>query len=308
MNCMNILVTGGAGFIASHIVDALVERGQSVAVLDNLSSGKRAHVPEAAVFYEGDINGNGLHKSFGRFAPDIVIHHAAQIDVQTSLKRPTFDADENILGTIRVLEACRDYGVAKLIYASSAAVYGVPERLPVDEAHRIMPVSFYGISKHTPEHYIQAFSELCGLDYTILRYANVYGERQDPRGEGGVVSIFTERLLRGSTPIIFGDGEQTRDFIYVGDVASANLAAIDRGSKGIYNISCNEQTSVNELLRTMCELVGTPFAPHYHDARPGDIIHSCLDNRRANRDLGWSPRVSLRDGVQATITYYRDRI
>lgn len=304
---MNILVTGGAGFIASHIVDALVARGHDVAVLDNLSTGRRGQIPEKVQFFEGDINGHGLHKSFGRFAPDIVVHHAAQIDVQTSLKRPTFDADVNILGTIRVLEACRDYGVAKLIYASSAAVYGVPERLPIDEGHRVMPQSFYGISKHTPEHYIEAFSELYGLDYTVLRYANVYGERQAPHGEGGVVSIFADKLLRGETPIIYGDGEQTRDFVYVRDVAAANVAALDRGSKGVYNISRNEQTSVNDLLRILCELTGRPFAPEYREARPGDIEHSRLDHARATRDLDWTPRVPLREGLRALIEYSKGR-
>jgi UDP-glucose 4-epimerase len=304
---MNILVTGGAGFIGSHIVDALVARGHDVAVLDNLSTGRRSNVPGSVQFYEGDMKGHGLHKSFGRFTPDIVIHHAAQTDVQTSVKRPIFDADVNILGTIRVLEACRDYGVAKLIYASSAAVYGVPERLPIDEGHRVFPLSFYGISKHTPEHYIEAFSELYGLDYTVLRYANVFGERQDPRGEGGVVSVFTEKLLRGEPPVIFGDGEQTRDFIYVSDVAAANVAALDRGSKGIYNISRNEQTSVNDLLRMMCDLTATPFAPEYRDARLGDIMHSRLDWARAGRDLDWQPRIPLQDGLRATFEYYWDR-
>jgi UDP-glucose 4-epimerase len=304
---MNILVTGGAGFIGSHIVDACIERGHKVAVLDNLSTGKVSHLHPDADFFEGDINGSGLHKSIGRFAPDIVIHHAAQIDVQLSLKRPEFDALVNILGTLRVIEACRDYGVAKLIYASSAAVYGTPEILPVSEAHRVEPLSFYGISKHTPEHYIAAAGELYGLDYTVLRYANVYGERQDPKGEGGVVSIFTDKLRKGETPVIFGDGEQTRDFVYVKDVAAANIAALDRGSKGIYNVSTNVATSVNELLRLMCEESGISFAPEYREERKGDILHSRLDNARAKRDLAWEPQTPLREGVANTLAYYRNR-
>ncbi len=204
-----------------------------------------------------------------------------------------------------MLEACRDYGIAKLIYASSAAVYGKPEVLPIDESHRLEPISFYGISKHTPEHYIATCSELYGLDYTVLRYSNVYGERQDPRGEGNVVAKFTERLLSGGTPIVYGDGGQTRDFVYVKDVAAANIAALDRGSKGIYNISTNVATSVNELLKLMCELAGVPFRAEYREARKGEIEHSRLDNARAKRDLGWTPQVSLREGIAATLAYYR---
>jgi len=304
---MKVLVTGGAGFIGSHIVDALAERGHDVAVLDNLTTGRKGFVREDAELYVGDVNGDELRQAIGRFKPEIVIHHAAQIDVQASLKRPVFDAEVNILGTIRLLEACRDYGVAKIVYASSAAVYGMPEKLPIDETHGIRPMSFYGISKYVPEHYIQTFGELYGLDYTVLRYANVFGERQDPRGEGGVVSIFADRLLRGETPVIFGDGEQTRDFVYVKDVAAANVAALDRGGKGVYNVSRNERTSVNELLRVMCELSGAPFAPEYRDARSGDIAHSRLDNARARRDLDWSPETPLREGLRATLDFYRER-
>lgn len=303
---MKILVTGGAGFIGSHLVEALIENGHTVGVLDNLSAGRLSHLHPDARFYEGDIKDHDFDKSFGRFAPNIVFHLAAQVDVQTSLKRPAFDADVNITGTLRVLEACKEYGLAKLVYASSAAVYGYPEFLPVSEEHRIQPLSFYGISKHTPEHYIRTFSELYGLDYTVLRYANVYGERQDAHGEGGVVSIFTNRLLKGETPVIYGDGEQTRDFIYVKDVVAANLAALQRGGKGIYNVSGNRRTSVNALLRLMCDISGTPFAPEYRDARTGDIVHSCLDNARAKRDLDWEPMVSLVDGLKATIDYVRD--
>ncbi|MEC0269132.1 NAD-dependent epimerase/dehydratase family protein [Paenibacillus anseongense] len=303
---MNILVTGGAGFIGSLIVDDLLQEGHDVHIFDNLTTGRMAYVNEKAVFHHGDLlDGNRLAEVFAASRPEVVIHHAAQIDVQTSLINPLLDAKINILGTIDLLEQCREHGVRKLIYASSAAVYGTPQYLSVDEAHPVRPLSFYGISKHTPEHYIESFALLYGMDYTVLRYANVYGIRQDPKGEGGVVAIFMDKLLDGKQPVIYGDGEQTRDFIYVQDIVSANRAALYKGSRGIYNISCNEQTSINELLKEMCSICGSSFNPAYEAARTGDIVHSRLDNRAALNDLGWSPIFTLRDGLGATFAYYK---
>lgn len=301
---MNFVVTGGAGFIGSHIVDALIESGHQVHIIDNLTTGNLVNVNPKAIFHPIDITGDQLGAVFEKAKPDIVIHHAAQIDVQTSILQPLLDAKVNILGTLALLEQCREHNVRKLIYASSAAVYGTPEYLGVDERHPLRPISFYGISKHTPEHYIEAFSHLFGFDYTILRYANVYGIRQDPKGEGGVVSIFVDRLLQGQQTVIFGDGEQTRDFIYVKDIVSANLAAVERGSKGIYNIGWNKQTSVNELLKLMSELCGKPFAPQYMPQRVGDILHSRLDNAAAKEQLGWEPLFTLRSGLSETMEYY----
>ncbi|NOV02462.1 NAD-dependent epimerase/dehydratase family protein [Paenibacillus planticolens] len=302
---MNILVTGGAGFIGSHIVDDLVQAGHRVHILDNLSTGFKVNVNTGAVFHLGDLLEVGLSAVFEAARPEVVIHHAAQVDVQTSLANPLLDAKINILGTIALLEQCREYGVRKLIYASSAAVYGTPQYLSVDEAHPVKPLSFYGISKHTPEHYIESFASLYDMDYTILRYANVYGIRQDPKGEGGVVAVFVDKLLEGKQPVIYGDGEQTRDFIYVKDIVSANRAALSKGSHGIYNISCNEQTSVNDLLRVMCSICGSSFNPSYGPARTGDIVHSRLDNRAALHALGWSPVFTLKDGLAATFAYYK---
>ncbi|MZQ85678.1 NAD-dependent epimerase/dehydratase family protein [Paenibacillus sp. 5J-6] len=302
---MNILVTGGAGFIGSQIVDDLLQEGHDVHILDNLSTGHMAYVNPRAVFHHGDLLDSGLAEVFAAARPEVVIHHAAQIDIQTSLANPFLDAKINILGTIALLEQCREHGVRKLIYASSAAVYGTPQYLSVDEAHPVRPLSFYGISKHTPEHYIESFALLSGMDYTILRYANVYGVRQDPKGEGGVVAIFLDKLLEGKQPIIYGDGEQTRDFIYVQDIVRANRAALNKGSRGIYNISCNEQTSVNDLLKEMCSITGSSFNPSYEAARTGDIVHSRLDNRAALNALGWSPMFTLRDGLGATFAYYQ---
>ncbi|MDD9266599.1 NAD-dependent epimerase/dehydratase family protein [Paenibacillus sp. GCM10023248] len=301
---MKILVTGGAGFIASHIVDLLVDLGHYVAILDNFSTGKNENVNARAKVYKMDILDDRTADIFLEFEPDIVIHHAAQIDIQSSIKDPAFDATTNIVGTVKLLENCKKTGVKKIIYASSAAVYGDPRYLPVDEYHPVRPLSYYGISKHTPEHYIEVFSTQNDIDYTILRYANVYGTRQDPKGEGGVVSIFIDKIMDKAQPIIFGDGEQTRDFIYVKDVARANIAALDKGSKGIYNISCNTQTSVNELLNMISEASNVKVVPGYREVRSGDILHSFLDNTSAMKDLNWEPRYSLRDGLQETCDYY----
>ncbi|KRE39735.1 NAD-dependent epimerase/dehydratase family protein [Paenibacillus sp. Soil724D2] len=304
---MNILVTGGAGFIASHIVDQLIISGHHVHIFDNLSTGRKENLNPLAVFHHGDLLDNELAEAFTAARPEVVIHHAAQIDVQTSLSNPLLDAKINILGTLAVLEQCREHGVRKLIYASSAAVYGTPHYLGVDEKHPIKPLSFYGISKHTPEHYIESFSSLYELDYTILRYANVYGIRQDPKGEGGVVSIFVDKLLAGKQPLIFGDGEQTRDFIYVKDIIRANMAALSKGSRGIYNVSWNEQTSVNDLLKEMCDISGMSFNPSYAPSRAGDIVHSRLDNRAALAGLDWGPVYTLRSGLQETFDYYKEQ-
>lgn len=301
---MKILVTGGAGFIGSNIVDALIEQGHEVSVVDNLSTGNQDNLNPHAKFYQTDITDPELAQVFDQVRPEVVIHHAAQIDVQTSLHNPLLDAKINIIGTINILEQCKTFEVRKIIYASSAAVYGPPEYLGVDEVHPLNPISFYGISKHTPEHYIQVYSGLCGLDYTIFRYSNVYGIRQDPKGEGGVICIFLDKLLRGETPTIFGDGEQTRDFIYVKDIVSANMAALNQGSGNLINISNNEQISVNDLLRKMCGIMGKEFSPNYIHARQGDIEHSRLTNLKAIEKLQWQPKYTIDQGLKETYLHY----
>ncbi|TBL81574.1 NAD-dependent epimerase/dehydratase family protein [Paenibacillus thalictri] len=297
---MNVLVTGGAGFIASHIVDRLIGLGHTVFVIDNLSTGRKAYVNPHATMLEADIVKDDLSRVFAAARAEAVIHHAAQIDVQTSLKSPALDAEINIVGTIRLLEQCRDQGVRKFVYASSAAVYGAPEYAGIDERHPIHPLSFYGISKHTPELYLEAFARLYGIDYTILRYANVYGYRQDSKGEAGVISIFVDKLLQGETPLIYGDGEQTRDFVYVKDIVEANLLALHHSGGATFNISSNTQTTINTLLRLLCDLTERPFAPKYAPERPGDVIHSRLDNSKAVAELGWKPVYSLREGLKET--------
>lgn len=299
-----MLVTGGAGFIGSNIVDKLVELGYQVVVLDNLTTGKKEYVHPLANFYNIDIRDKGIDEIFALERPDYVVHHAAQIDVQTSVKQPVVDADVNILGSINLVQCGTRYGVNKFIYASSAAVYGEPRYLGVDEMHPVEPISFYGISKHTLEHYLQTFARLYGLKFTILRYANAYGIRQDPKGEGGVISIFLDRLLHNQFPFIFGDGEQTRDFIYVKDIVAANIAALHKGDNEIINISCNNAITVNALLKTMNTLMGTNIAPVYKEERPGDIRHSYLTNTKAEQLLGWQPAYDLIRGLEETIRFY----
>jgi len=303
---LQILVTGGAGFIASNIVDELINYGYQVVVVDNLSSGKTENLNKSAEFYQMDIRDAELEKVFKDHNITHVIHHAAQIDVQKSVAEPIFDAENNILGTINLLENCRDYGVKKIIYASSAAVYGEPDYLPIDEEHSIKAMSPYGISKFTPEQYIKMYSKLYNIKYSIFRYANVYGPRQDPKGEGGVISIFVDKMLAGENPVIFGDGEQTRDFIYVNDIVRANIMALIKGDNIVVNISTETRESVNDLVRYLNEILETNIDVIYNDFRQGDILHSSLKNNRAEEFLGWTPDFDLKDGLKQTIEYYRE--
>lgn len=304
---MKVLVTGGAGFIGSHIVRKLLGEGCEVAVIDNLVTGSEDKVPSRCPIYKVDVASSELEEVMAFEKPDAVIHQAAQIDVQLSLRDPVCDAHTNILGTVNVLNQCRKAGVKKLVYASSAAAYGHPSYLAIDEKHPTRPVSFYGISKSAPEHYIRTFSELYGLKHVILRYSNVYGVGQDPKGEGGVISIFMDRMLRGERPVIYGDGEQTRDFVYVDDVAEANVLALRNGENVTCNISTNRQTSINELVDMLNLIAGTNLEPIYQEERQGDIRHSRLDNAAAARELKWKPRTSLIRGLKETYEYYASR-
>lgn len=304
---MKILVTGGAGFIGSHIVDMLVQRKDEVVIVDNLSTGNIKNINKKAKFYKNDIQNRDILQIFNEFQPQVVIHTAAQIDVQQSLKQPVLDASVNINGTINLLEACKESGVSKIIYSSSAAVYGNPKYLGIDEKHPKNPLSFYGISKYTPEHYIKAYHHLHGIKYSILRYANVYGIRQDPKGEGGVISIFLSKMLNGEAPVIFGDGEQTRDFIYVEDVARANVMAIDQCHDETVNIGTNTPTTVNQLYSMMELHIRSGLKPLYGPERKGDIVHSYLDNAKAAACMGWKPVYSLQEGLEKTIEYYSSK-
>jgi UDP-glucose 4-epimerase len=293
---MKAMVTGGAGFIGSHLVEALLAQGAAVHVVDNLSTGRLDHVPSAAVLHRVDIRSEDMQDLIVREQPDTVFHLAAQIDVQRSVREPCYDADVNILGTVNVLEGCRKAQVKKIVYASSCAVYGDVSDL-IDENNLSEPISFYGISKSASEAYIQVYSRLYGLSYTILRYSNVYGPRQTAKGEGGVIAIFIDRIRMNKPLIIFGDGEQSRDFVYVKDVVNANIAAINHAHQEIVQVSTSKRTTLNELAAMLSEIHGLELDISYEAERAGDIKHSCLDNRKAFKHLLWQPDYDIRKGL-----------
>ncbi len=306
MKRLNILVTGGAGFIGSNLVDRLITEGHKVAVIDNLSTGKKENINSKAKFYNMDICDKAIREIFKNEKIDVVYHNAAQISVQKSINDPIFDGEVNILGTINVLEACNEAKVKKIIYSSTAAVYGDPEYLGIDENHPVHPISFYGISKYTPEQYIKTYSKLYNIDYTILRYSNVYGIRQDPRGEGGVIAIFMDKLFKDESPIIFGDGTATRDFIYIEDIVEANIKALFRGSKEVFNIGTGKATSIRKLFYLMKEIMGIDVEVEYGNERDGDIKHSYFSINKAKEILEWVPKYTLEEGLYKTIKYYKE--
>jgi UDP-glucose 4-epimerase len=290
---LKILVTGGAGFIGSHIVDILIENGHDVSILDNLSTGNEKNLNSSAKFIKGDI----LDKNLDLTGFECVIHEAAQINVRTSVEDPIFDANINVLGTINILEKIKEYGVKKIIFSSSGgAVYGEPEYLPVDEKHGVKPLSPYGLSKFCAEEYIKLYNRLYGIEYCILRYSNVYGKRQDPLGEAGVISIFIDKMKKGKTPIIYGDGNQTRDFVNVKDVAKANLMALD-WKNDIVNIGSGKETSVNELFKIISSKTGFNKDPIYEKEREGEVYRIYIDYTKA-KSLGWIPEVELDNGIR----------
>lgn len=299
-------MTGGAGFIGSHVADGFIADGHDVAVLDDLSTGFRHNVPAKARFYKGDIRDRDfVRKSFADFRPDVVDHHAAQMDVRRSLDDPLFDAECNVLGSLNViLEAVR-CGAERMIYASTGgAVYGEPEFLPVNERHPLRPECAYGISKHTVEHYLFLYRMLEGLDYLVLRYPNVYGPRQNPHGEAGVNAIFIGLMLEEKTPVIFGDGEQLRDYVYISDIVEANRLALTKGAGEILNIGSGVGRSVNEIFSTLAEILNFNKPPEHAPARPGEIKRVYLDAARAGQILGWKPRVAFEDGLRETVKWH----
>lgn len=302
---MKVLVTGGAGFIGSHIVDLLIEHGYEVVVIDNLSSGSLKNIPRNIVFYQTDISSEEVESIMKTEKPDFIIHTAAQINVTESIKHPLNDAIINIFGTIRLLEQANKYGIKKFVFSSSCAVYGDTGDISIPFDYHPNPLSFYGASKFTSELYIQLFCKFYKLPFTILRYANVYGPRQSSQGEGGVVSIFCNSILAGERPIIYGDGEQTRDFIYVKDVARANLAALKYGSNQIFNIGTNQKTSINELAELLNQMVPDHLPPQYADAKDGDIRFSCLDIKDTTEGLNWKTEWSLKQGLAETFKNYQ---
>ncbi|MDI6893887.1 MAG: NAD-dependent epimerase/dehydratase family protein [Bacillota bacterium] len=297
-----VLVTGGAGFIGSHLVEALLARGHQVAVVDNLSTGRRENVPSGADFQAVDI-GDPVRAGevFERFRPEIVYHLAAQTSVRRSTGDPAGDASTNVVGSINVLDASVRTGVEKVVYASSGgAIYGEPDGLPVREDHPVRPLSPYGLSKYVVELYLRLYRDNHGLRYSVLRYPNVYGPRQDPYGEAGVVAIFSRTLLAGERPVIFGDGRQTRDYVYVADVVEASLLCLERGGDGVYNLGWGREVSVLELLASLQEVLGTDVPPRYDPPRPGEVSRICLDASRAKEELGWQPTTPLAEGLRLT--------
>ena len=308
---LKILVTGGAGFIGSHVADAYIEAGHRVSVIDDLSNGKKENLNSRARFLRIDVRDRrrlaGLFRA-GRF--DVVNHLAAQIDVRKSVADPAYDADINIFGLLNLLEECRLHKVKKIIFSSSGGtIYGeCDERRPPSESAPARPLSPYGIAKLASEFYIKAYGELRGLDYCILRYANVYGLRQDPFGEAGVVAIFSKRMLTDEPVAVFGSGRQSRDFVNVKDVAAANVLALSNNIKrGLFNIGTGRAVSVNELFRLMAHCVPYRKKPVHKPARPGELMTSVLNASEARRTLKWQPRISLQDGLRETIDFFRVR-
>ena len=305
---MKILVTGGAGFIASHIADRFIERGHDVHIVDNLKMGRMENVNPKAKFHLMDIRDKSIEKLFQEEAFDVVCHHAAQMDVRLSVEDPLYDADVNVLGTLNLLQNCVRHNVKKVTFASTGgAVYGEQDIFPCDETHPTRPVSPYGITKLTVEKYLYYYSKEFGLKYVILRYANVYGPRQNPKGEAGVVAIFSSKLLSGEQPVINGDGKQTRDYVYVGDVAQMNLKALDYDKNDIFNVGTGIETDVNVIFRQINTLTGRNAEEKHGPAKPGEQKRSVISYWKAKNVLNWSPEVDIEEGLGRTVDFFREK-
>ncbi len=310
---MKVLVTGGAGFIGSHVADALVARGYDVHVLDDLSGGREENVPDAATLHRLDVRSDEAAALVRDEGFDALFHLAAQMDVRKSVADPRFDADVNVMGFLNLMEAAKDAGVKKVVFASTGgAIYGEPDPAvngggPQPEEHPQRPVSPYGITKLVTEKYLHFYETAYGVPYAAMRFGNVYGPRQNPHGEAGVVAIFAERLLDGQQPVIFGPGEQTRDYVYVGDVVRAVLAGFDHDGSGVFNVGRGEETSVNTLFRTLNQLTGGHADEVHADAKPGEQQRSVLDTSRARETLGWEPEVTLEEGLACTVEWFREK-
>jgi UDP-glucose 4-epimerase len=308
---MRILVTGGAGFIGSHIVDALVDRGHRVTVLDDLSSGQEENLNRRAKFIKGDVTSpKKLESVFKRVEPEAIFHLAAQINVRASVENPTIDAECNILGSLRLIEMAAKAGVKKFIFSSTGgAMFGDDAHYPAHEDESATPLSPYGLAKLTIEKYLDFYHRERGLPYIALRYGNVYGPRQNPHGEAGVIAIFTSLMLDGKAPIINGDGTQTRDYVYVGDVVKANIAALESEiEEGVFHIGTGKETDVNEIFRLVNWQFGKAFEATYGPAKSGEVKRSALDARKAEALLNWKPEVDISEGITATVTWFKARL
>jgi UDP-glucose 4-epimerase len=303
---MNILITGGAGFIGSNIADAYIEKGYNVIIVDNMSTGVKEYINPKAKFYEMDICDKEISKIFEENKIDIINHHAAQIDLRKSVEDPKFDINVNIAGSVNLFENARIYGVKKVIFASTGgAIYGEHEYFPADENHPVRPTAPYGINKNCVEKYLYYYNTVHGLDYIILRYANVYGPRQNPHGECGVIAIFTEKILKGVQPLINGSGMQTRDYVFVGDVVNANLLAAESNGPEIYNIGTGVETDVNYIFERINHYAGTKFEEKHGPAKLGEQMRSVLSYEKIKQKLGWEPKTDIETGLKITTEFFK---
>jgi UDP-glucose 4-epimerase len=305
---MKILVTGGAGFIGSHVVDAYLELGHEVVVVDNLSSGSIENLNPKAKFYKMDIRDSDIEDLFKNEKPDVVNHHAAQMDVRKSVEDPIYDADVNIIGSLNLLQNCIRYGVKKFIFASTGgAIYGEQDYFPADEEHPTRPLSPYGVAKLTVEKYLYFYKEVHGLNYIALRYANIYGPRQNPHGEAGVVAIFISKMLKGEQPVINGDGFQTRDYTFVGDVVRANVLALSYEKSDVFNIGTGIETDVNTLFHKLKQLTGANCDEFHGPAKSGEQRRSVISYEKIYKTLGWKPMTSLDEGLRLTVEFFKNK-
>jgi len=305
---MKILITGGAGFIGSNIADRLIDEGNSVIIVDDLSNGRKENINKKAVFYEKDIRDKDLADVFMKERPHIVIHNAAQLSVRISVEDPVYDAEVNVAGGLNVFDCSMKSGVKKVIFASSGGtVYGEQEKFPADESHSTDPISPYGVAKLASEKYLYYFYKTYSLGYIALRYANIYGPRQDPLGEAGVVAIFSSKILKGENPVINGDGNQTRDYVFVKDVVEANIKAIESGFIGCVNIGTSKETSVNQLFTILKQASGNNSIVENHGpAKPGEAYRSVLDYSLAKKVLDWQPKTTIEEGLELTFNWFKE--
>ena len=304
---MRILVTGGAGFIGSNVVDAFINAGHTVGILDNLTTGKKENLNPKAAFFELDIRDKNVSDVLAEFKPEIIDHHAAQIDVRKSVSDPVYNAEVNELGTLNLLEAAVKNKVRKIIFSSTGgALYGeITKKSGGDENHPQEPISPYAITKRSVEMYLYAYKVLHGLTYTVLRYGNVYGPRQDPLGEAGVIAIFCGKMRKGEVPTIYGDGNQLRDYVYVGDIADVNLLAVEKGDNQTYNIGTGKGTSVNQLFAYLKEIMRFDKNAVYAPPRTGELFRSVLSGKKIKKALGWKPQTRIKKGLKSTLKWYK---
>ncbi|MBZ9572629.1 GDP-mannose 4,6-dehydratase [Patescibacteria group bacterium] len=304
---MKVIVTGGAGFIGSHLTDKLIEQRHQVIVIDNLSTGRKENLNPKVKFYKADICDSNISQIFRKEKPKVVFHFAAQIDVRKSVESPIEDAKINILGTLNILENCRKYKVKKFIFASSVGIYGEPKALPIEESHPLNPISPYPITKLAIEKYLHYYQSL-GLNFVSLRYSNIYGPRQSSKGEGGVVAIFIDRILKGKRPIIFGKGKQTRDFLYVNDAVEAAILSLKASPGSIYNVATNTEISIQGLLELLSLKLNKKIKPTFFPLRQGEIINSRIVFSKIKKELGWEPKFDLENGLSRSIDWFQQNL